>query len=550
MKKILLLFGIIILGIVLRIYLLNNFPIQLSPDEVTQIYDAISIAQTGKDIYGNSFPIMFVSVNDYKPPFYTYVTSLIYVILRNKEIIIRIPGVIFGILLIPAIFFFTLKLFNNRKIALFSALISAISPFEIFFSRRSFENIPGIFFMIVGFALLIIYTQKRENVRWIYFGLLSLILAMYIYFSHAIIIPILLSVFLLIYKNIFLISVRKIVIPMIFALILLLPLMIIILTNPESRYRSQNVFIGQDINLGKQIDFIKSDNQLLTQLLSLKSTADFSFNRYLKQFDPSYLFGNGLDMTNQGPLGMGILYSVQLLFLILGIIYLIKNNNKLRKENLFILSWILIGMIPSGITFEENSPHRSIMVFTMFDILTAVGIFYLLVFVDLKILKYKYIAYILIICLFFFQLIYFLNIYFVNYPDEKSQFIQYPFKEVAKFAWLNYNNYDKIIFDPVFGQHAPVIGTGVHYYFGYYGNYSPLKMQQEYKIGQKPREVIFDKFSIRKVEWNEDKLLTNTLLIVSQWSVDPKIIKANEDKIIKTFYFYDHTPAFYAISIP
>lgn len=550
MKKILILFIIIFIGALLRIYLINDFPVQLSPDEVTQIYDAISIAQTGRDIYGNYLPTNFISVNDYKPPFYIYMTSLTYLLLGNKETIIRIPGIIFGILLIPAIFFFTFKLFKNEKIALFSALVTAISPFEIFFSRKSFENITGIFFMLIGFAFLIIYAQRKKGIKWIYLGFLFLILAMYTYFSHAIIIPILLVIFLLIYKNIFLSSIKKIIFPVIFALVLLLPLMIIIFTNPESRYRSQTVFIRQDVNLGKQIDFIKSDNQILTQLLSFKSTADFSFNRYLKQFDPSYLFGNGLDMTNQGPMGMGILYSMQLLFLILGVIYLVKNNGKLKKENLFILCWIIVGMIPSGITFEENSPHRSIMVFTMLDILTAIGIFYLLSFIDLRILKYKYIAYILLIFLFLFQLIYFLNIYFVNFPYEKSQFIQYPFKEVAKFSWSNYNNYNQIVFDPLFGQAAPVIGTGVHYYFGYYGNYPPLKMQQEYRIGQKPREVIFDKFSIRKIEWNEDKLLRNTLLIASLWSIDPKILEANKDKIIKTFYFYDHTPAFYAISLP
>ena len=549
MKKIFLLPIIVLLGIFLRIYLMDNFPVQLSPDEVTQLYDAISIAQTGRDIYGNFLPTMFVSVNDYKPPFYIYMTSLIYLFFGNKEIIIKIPGMIFGILLIPAIFFFILKLLKSEKIAFLGAFLTSISPFEIFFSRKSFESITGISFILLGFTFLIVYVQRKEGMKWVYLGFLFLVFAMYTYFSHAIIIPILMTIFLLIYKDTFWKSRKKILFPILFAIVLLLPLMFVILTNTGSRYRSQTVFIGQDINLGKQIDFIKSDNYLLTQLLSLKSTTDFAFNRYLKQFNPSYLFGNGLDMTNQGPLGMGILYSTQLFFLFLGLIYLVKNNSRLRKENLFILSWILVGMIPSGITFEETSPHRSIMVFTMLDILTAVGIFYLLSLIISYNLRYKYIAYISLIFLFLFQLIYFLNIYFVNFPYEKSQFIQYPFKEVAKFSWLNYNNYDQIVFDPLFGQHAPVIGTGVHYYFGYYGNYPPSKMQQEYRIGQKPREVIFDKFSIRKIEWNEDKLLKNTLLIASGWSIDPKIIKANEDKIIKTFYFYDHQPAFYAISL-
>ena len=101
---------IILLGAFLRFYKLEDYPIQLNHDEVSQIYDAISIATTGKDIYGNFMPVIFESVHDFKSPFYTYITSLFYLIFGGGETTIRLPGALFGTLIILAIYFFTYKI--------------------------------------------------------------------------------------------------------------------------------------------------------------------------------------------------------------------------------------------------------------------------------------------------------------------------------------------------------------------------------------------------------------------------------------------------------
>ena len=158
----LLLLVIITLGIFLRVWKLPEYPVQLSHDEVSQVYDAISIAQTGKDIYGNFLPTIIPSVNDYKSPFYTYATSLVYLVIGNPEWLIKVVGVVFGILLIPAVFYFTRKLTNQPKMALFSSLFAAISPAEIFFSRKSFENGAGIFFLIVATTFLLKYFDNQK----------------------------------------------------------------------------------------------------------------------------------------------------------------------------------------------------------------------------------------------------------------------------------------------------------------------------------------------------------------------------------------------------
>jgi len=538
MKLLLLL--IILIGAFFRFYQLNNFPVQLNHDEITQLYDAISIAQTGRDIYGNFLPTMFVSINDFKPPFYTYITAVTYLIFGNHEVIIRLPSAFFGTILVLVIFYFTKNIFKNDKIAIFASIVTAVSPFEIFFSRKGFESGIGIFFVLLGFTLLLIYIKKKYILS-LMAGLIFLAFSMYVYFAQAVLVPLFLLGFLwLFWGDVKKAGLKRWLLPLALWFVLITPLIWIIISDEGSRYRSQTVFLIQDVNLGKQLELGGLQWQVIF---------DYALNKYLKQFDPIYMFGNGLDLTNQGPLSMGPLYLFQLPFLLLGVYFFIKMPN-LTKEKKFICSLVVLGMLPSGLTFEDFSLHRSIIVFTMLNILSAVG---MANFVDwlYGFRKRRFLLAAtssLVTVVITLNIAYFLHMYFVNYPFEKSQSIQYPFKQVALYAWSKHNEYDQIVFDPYFGQAAPIIGTGAHYYFGYYGNYLPSSMQKEYRIGMKPREVLFDKFSIRKIEWNDDIKLQNTLLILSSWTVDPKILDKNRDRIVQTFYFYDKQSAFYAIN--
>lgn len=323
------------------------------------------------------------------------------------------------------------------------------------------------------------------------------------------------------------------------------PLLYNIVLNPDTRQRSKDVFIKQDINLGEKLRFLEGKS--FASILGYKTLIDYSFNRYLSQLNPQYLFGFGLDLTNENAVNVGLLLLTTLPFLLLGVIYLIKKKN-FSGEKKFILSWVLLGVLPSGLTFEPFSPHRSIMAFTMLNIVTAAGLY--LFYINLNKLKLVVRGIVLscIALLFIVNFLYFLHIYFVNFPYEKSQWIHYPFKQVSLYAWSQKDRVDQIIFDPVFGEAQPVIGTAAHYYLAYYGNYPPASMQKEYRPGFRPREVLFDKFSIRKVDWREDHSLKNVLIIASPWALPMDSLP--KEKIEKTFYFYDNKAvAFYAIKL-
>ncbi|MEK7616931.1 MAG: glycosyltransferase family 39 protein [Patescibacteria group bacterium] len=527
--------AILILGIFLRVWELNKYPVHFGHDEITQLYDAISIAQTGRDIYGNFLPTIFPSIGDFKPPFYTYATALVYLLAGNHEWTIRVVGVVFGILIIPAVFWFTKSLTKNSRLALWASFFTAISPAEIFFSRKSFENGIGIFFTLIAFVCL--FNSLGKGKRWLYLVALFSALGMYTYFSHVIIIPLMVAVFILIFRKQFSFKPKELLPPLLLWIFLIVPLVLIFLINPGSRYRSQTVFITQDINLGKQLEFVNGP-------LYFKVIGDFIFNRYLNQFDPTYLFVNGLNLTNQGPLNIGPLLFVQLPFLSLGVLFFIQRPF-LRKEGKLIASLIALGTLPSGLTFEPYSPHRIVIAFTFLNIVTGVGSYWF--WQKLKDSRSFKLASIIFLVLLTCNVIYFLHVYFVNYPFEKSQYLQYPFKQVSEFAWSKSNDFDQIVLDPLFGEDAPRIGVGAHYYLAYFGNYPPSKFQKEYKIGDKDRELSFEKFSIRKIEWGKDYNLKNTLLIGSPWSLPIQDIE--KDKIIRVFYFYNKRPAFYGVKL-
>lgn len=537
---------ILLIGIFFRLWKLPQYPVQLSHDEVSQAYDAISIAQTGRDVYGNFLPTIFPSVGDFKAPFYTYATALVYFLIGNHEWMIRVPGVIFGILIIPAVFWFTLKLTQKPGIALFASFFTAISPSEIFFSRKSFENGAGIFFLLVSLSCLLTHLEKQKQQRWLYSAAFLSALGMYTYFSHAVIIPLMIVAFVLIFRKKFTRGFKKYLPVLSLWILFITPLVIIILTNPGSRYRSQTVFITQDSALGRQLNYITSENSFIAQFLHQKTVGDFSFNRYLEQFDPVYLFGSGLDLTSQGPVNMGPLLLFQLPLLLIAVFYLIQRADFTDAGKLLVFL-VVIGVLPSGLTFEPHSPHRMIIVFTILNIITGIGAYLLWQKIKNFRIPIKMTLIVVLITILTINVVSFLHIYFVNYSYEKSQYIQYPFKQVAQFAWSQYKNFDLIVFDPLFGEVTPFIGTGAHYYLGYFGNYPPSKFQQQYRIGNKEREVIFDKFSVRKINWGQDQNLKNTLIIGSLWSLPIQSI--DKSKILKIFYFYNGQPAFYAVKL-
>src|SRR3990167_2891050 len=156
MKHILLIISITLLAALLRFYQLGSNPPSLDWDEVSLAYNAYSIIRTGADEYGNTWPLLSIrSFNDYKPPIYVYSLIPSLLLFGKTDFAIRFPSALAGTITVLFTYFLAKELFKNTKIAVLSALLLAISPWHLQFSRIAFEANLALFFFVAGMWLLV-----------------------------------------------------------------------------------------------------------------------------------------------------------------------------------------------------------------------------------------------------------------------------------------------------------------------------------------------------------------------------------------------------------
>src|SRR3989344_8264957 len=97
--KMMVIFLVLLLGIFLRFYKLDVIPNGIDSDEASQGYDAYSILKTGKDRYGESFPIFLRSFGNYQSPLYTYLTIIPISLFDLSVLATRLVSAISGIVI-------------------------------------------------------------------------------------------------------------------------------------------------------------------------------------------------------------------------------------------------------------------------------------------------------------------------------------------------------------------------------------------------------------------------------------------------------------------
>ena len=206
MKRVWILFLIILFAAILRLYYLGKTPISLEWDEVALGYDAYSILKTGRDQFGQFLPLTFRSIDDYKPPLYIYADVPAVALFGLNEFSARLPSAIFGIIAVALTYYLVLEIFRDRKkqekhlLALLASLYLAISPWHLQFSRAAFETnlsvtitISAVLFFLKGIK----GNSQSFILSSVFFGL-----ALFSYHSTLVVTPLLLlSLFLIFHQS-------------------------------------------------------------------------------------------------------------------------------------------------------------------------------------------------------------------------------------------------------------------------------------------------------------------------------------------------------------
>jgi 4-amino-4-deoxy-L-arabinose transferase-like glycosyltransferase len=429
-KETVLLFLIILLGAFLRFYQLGNVPLGFTWDEASITYDAWGIADWHRDQHAKIMPLVFRSYGDYKPPLMHYLLASIFLVTGVNEIAIRLISAVSGILLILIIYLISQELFQkNTFISLSSAFVIAASPWLIHMSRVGFE--ANVATTIIGFGIYLMLKGKNKLI-YLTLGAFTLALSLYTYQSAKITAPLLLIwMTFWMYKK-FHIAIKKIIITFIVFLFSSLPLLLSLTQGGLERGQQTLIFYENE------------------KLLLNFSVVTRMIGNFFKHFSFDFLiYGKQPNLRNIVP-GFGVLYPIDLIFIIVGVLSMLK---KLRAELILLTGWIIIGLIPSIIS--TSSPHtiRSTTIIIPTVILISYGIWSLVKYVKgkygNKVSKLSVITVFLIYSLFIIK---FSIYYFNSYKIVSAIDFQFGYQEALLIAKQQLRTADALQVTDRYGQ--------------------------------------------------------------------------------------------------
>ncbi|MBP8591314.1 glycosyltransferase family 39 protein [Candidatus Shapirobacteria bacterium] len=339
---------IIFLGLFLRVINLDNNPAGFFCDEASIGYNAYSLLKTGKDEYGASWPLFFRAFGEYKSPVLIYSAIIPIYFLGLSEKAVRLTSAFYGVLEILAIYLFVSYL-EGKKIALLAALFLAVSPWHLHFSRVSLEGLmPFIFFTTLGAYFWLAFRKENKN---FFKAIFSFALALYSYFPARIFIPLFCGTLAFLARKQLWENKRKPFWGFLLVLVLISPLVI-------------HTFFGPGLARWQQV-------------VAKKSFLDL-FKLYWDHFSFDFLFflGDasfpGQFISRHSVAHRGELFLIQMPFLIIGLIMLLKKKTLAREV---IGPWLFF--YPVGTLFTQApgpQATRSIIGVVPLQILSAMGV--------------------------------------------------------------------------------------------------------------------------------------------------------------------------------
>ncbi|HCS79013.1 TPA: hypothetical protein DIV55_04705 [Patescibacteria group bacterium] len=496
---------ILAVAVFLRFYRLATLPPSLEWDEVATGYDANSILKTGRDQYGNWLPLTFRSIDDYKPPLYTYLTTVSIAVWGWNDFAVRFPAALLGALAIVTTYGMTYALFASQPVALLTAFFLAVSPWHVGFSRLALETNSTIFFMTAGTWAFLLGRKKGMYlpIAALFFGL-----NLFLYHNARVFVPLFgFGLLLLFWKDIW--QQKKYAIASAVITFLFLVRLIPIVTSIEGQMRFQGTSIftpaltqemaARKVNYGTWL----SDDQLAnTGSIGKLFHNQYVFygllilKNYLVHFDPSFwLFTN--DYVRHHVSEMGILYFIDLPLLLLGWYFLLRNAN--RKITLLLILWFLLAPIPAAVTRDVPHALRTEIMLPVFQMVIAWASVTLYSRFKRRLLLRQVFVGVLIL-LYVINISFFLHQYFVHFAKDTSRGWQYGRREAAQFAESIKENFDQIIVSTELEQ--------PHVFFLYYLKYDPARYLSEggtVSGGWAEQGNHFDKYYFRRFDYDQEK---------------------------------------------
>ena len=348
------LFTVLILcGAFLRLYQLDQYPLGVHQDELSNIYDGWSIATTGADRYGDMYPgvVRAFGERDYRPAMVAWLTAIPQRFTGFSIAHGRLPGAILGIISLFLVYWFAREM-AGEGYAMLALLLMTLSPLHIQFSRLAHEGaIFPAFFMIL--ALCLWQKSASSGFRLLYVALLGLTIgaSTNVYQSTRLtgaLLTVAIAIDIVRHSKI---RLKPIFVLGAFALIGALPQIVFLITEPAR-------FAGRAGVLS-----VTADNPL-TYLRTVLTNGAMNLDpRYL--FVPPFL--RGLTVARLIPAEAPFFYAglIALAFLP------VKRDSRGRK---YLYVAMLLTLLPSAITLDPPATMRTSPISVLAPFFSAAGI--------------------------------------------------------------------------------------------------------------------------------------------------------------------------------
>jgi 4-amino-4-deoxy-L-arabinose transferase-like glycosyltransferase len=529
MKKILIIFLLLSIGLFLRVWQIDKSPNSIGFDEAGLGYNAYSLMMTGKDEHGLSWPVSLKSFGDYKPALYSYLTIPFIKIFGLNNLSLRLVSALSGVFLSLAIYFILGLFIKDEKIKLFGLILALMQPYSLHFSRVALETHLSACFYTWGIYFYL--TNRRKfKISFFIFYILFFILSIYSYHGARVAVPLFIILMQIDPINWLLgkkenKNKKRITWMNISSLILILLCYIPIFLDSNSssvltRFNQENFFKAYYPYSPKEILFFPfSKIYYFLGMLTGRLWAYFSpINLGTRVF--LWVRRSVMYIPSFGMLGW-----IESITFLVGIVILIKNIVKEKYRTL--LYWIVAGLAPAAATWNWYHPLRSLNSIGAIKILSFLGLFY--IFKKNRIIKF------LLIFFLIFQFCFIINNEIsYSYYETHGEFQPGGFEEGANLISEVIDDYDQVIIDIPQAQS--------YIFILYYFKINPIIPQKEgYKRISSDKHGIwnfdFGKFKFRKVNWDEDKNLKKTILWTS-----PRIDTLDVSRIVDAENYFTQSP--------
>lgn len=346
-----LLFILFVLFILVRLPFLDQ--INLLPDERDIALSGWSIAQSGKDLFGKPFPLVFENISPNNPLFAIYFAALWFLFIPIKSVFLaRLPFVLISSLLVFIVFEIVRQITNDDKKSLITTAVLCFNPW-IFHITRLALDIPLA--MVFLFSGVLFYLKKKK-----FLALILFFLTAFTYQGSRLLIP-----FLLIYLELFFLIKKKSwgsfasnTSKNLLFVIFLVIIASFLEPGISKNRLSEIIFFNNEKN-SQTVDF-KRNTSIASPLIKrvfdnkLSASVDEVVLNFTKGLDISYLFKSGDYSPLNGNATTGQFLFIFILFYFLGIISIGKKS---AVSDYYLIGLIPLGMIPAllstlGLTFS------------------------------------------------------------------------------------------------------------------------------------------------------------------------------------------------------